>query len=88
MSAKQTTEERVGLRMVESLTTDRPIWTPKDLADYLSLSVGWVYERTKPSAVDPIPRCPGIGRVRFNTRSRAFQDWLARQIGGDFVDSD
>lgn len=70
------------------LSADKPIWTPKDLADYLSLSLAWVYERTRPGAVDPIPRCPGITRIRFNTRSRVFQDWLARQIGGDFVDSD
>jgi hypothetical protein len=62
------------------------IWKPSDLAEFLRVSVGWVYSRTGPSAPDPIPRCKGIRRIRFDTASKEFQGWLARNLGID-VDS-
>lgn len=59
---------------------DPRIWKPKDLAKFLSVSVDWVYRRTGPSADDPIPRA-NMRLVRFDTHSREFQGWLARQLG-------
>ncbi len=66
------------------------IWTVQDLADYLQVSKGWVYKRTGKNWPDPIPRCPGIGKPRFNTRSVEFLGWMERLVGTfktDDVDS-
>jgi hypothetical protein len=52
------------------------ICTIQELAAYLNVSVWWL-RRHKP------PRCPGIGRTRYNTRSRAFEEWLAGVIDVD-----
>ena len=60
------------------------IWKPKYLADFLGYSLHWVYKRTKSGAEDPPPRCPGLGRLRFDTESEAFQDWIIRQMGNPF----
>ena len=57
------------------------IWTPKQLAELLQVSVSWVYKRTESSAEDPIPRVAGVGRLRFDTHSPKFQSWMRRQIG-------
>jgi hypothetical protein len=54
------------------------IWTPADLAAYFGFSVHWVYKNTSPKADDPVPRCPGIGRLRFDTQSPSFLAWLER----------
>ncbi|MCI0485778.1 MAG: hypothetical protein L0229_04170 [Blastocatellia bacterium] len=56
------------------------IWKPKDLAEFLGVSVDWVYRRTGPSAEDPIPRA-NMRLVRFDTHSIAFQDWMRHQLG-------
>src|SRR5215470_17277334 len=63
-----------------NLPTPR-IWTPKHLAEFVSVSVSWVYKRTELRAADPIPRVPGCGRLRFDTQSLAFQSWMCRQLG-------
>jgi hypothetical protein len=52
------------------------ICTIQELAAYLNVSIWWL-RRHKP------PRCPGIGRTRYNTRSRAFEEWLAGVIDPD-----
>lgn len=62
------------------LAADR-LWNVQDLADYLRVSVHWVYKRTREGAIDPPPRCPGIRRLRFNTRDQNFRAWLERQVG-------
>lgn len=65
-------------------TLDLPaprIWQPKHLAEFLGVSVHWVYKRTETSAEDPIPRVAGVGRLRFDTHSPKFQDWMRRQLG-------
>jgi hypothetical protein len=61
------------------------IWEPKDLAQFLAVSVHWVYKRTERNAKDPIPRIPGVGRLRFDTYSVPFQQWLLRHLG--YVDT-
>jgi hypothetical protein len=61
------------------------IWKPKHLADFLGLSVHWVYKRTEGNAEDPIPRIPGVGRLSFDTHSPSFQQWISRQLG--YVDT-
>jgi hypothetical protein len=44
----------------ESLDLPGPrIWTPKHLAEFLGVSVSWVYKRTQNDAEDPIPRVLG-----------------------------
>lgn len=57
------------------------IWGPADLATFFGFSVHWVYKITKKNASDPPPRCVGLGRLRFDTQSRAFQEWIMRQLG-------
>lgn len=57
------------------------IWTPKHLAEFLGVSVSWVYKRTQNDADDPIPRVRGVGRLRFDTHAPAFQIWMRRQLG-------
>jgi hypothetical protein len=65
------------------------IWEPRDLSRFLGLSVHWVYKRTERSAKDPIPRIRGVGRLRFDTHSVEFQEWLLRQLGSvDRVEDD
>jgi predicted DNA-binding transcriptional regulator AlpA len=49
------------------------IWTPQHLAEFLGMSKHWVYKRTQEDAEDPIPRVPGIGRLRFDTWHRGEQ---------------
>ena len=63
------------------MSNSSPIWTAQQLAAFLGLSVGWVYRRSGRSSSDPIPRCPGVGVLRFNTKSPEFQRWLQRQVG-------
>jgi hypothetical protein len=55
------------------------MWGPKELARFIRVSVHWVYKRTEREADDPIPRVHGVGRLRFDTHSPAFQAWLRRQ---------
>ena len=63
------------------------VWTVKHLSDFLGVSVSWVYKRTEAAAEDPIPRVAGVGRLRFDTQSPAFQAWLRRQgVGSAHVD--
>ncbi len=57
------------------------IWSQKQLADFLGVSLSWIYKRTSPNAEDPIPRIPGIGRLKFDTENPRFQDWMRRQLG-------
>ena len=56
------------------------IWTPRELAVFLRVSVSWVHKRTKKNASDPPPRCLGLAKLRFDTGSPTFQDWVRRQI--------
>ena len=60
------------------------IWGPRDLAKFLGFSVHWVYKRTRTGAEDPPPRCPGLRRLRFDTHSEKFLEWLMRQIGNTY----
>jgi hypothetical protein len=57
------------------------VWTPQHLAEFLGVSVSWVYKRTQEKAEDPIPRVPGVGVLRFDTQSLHFQNWMQRQLG-------
>jgi hypothetical protein len=57
------------------------VWTPQHLAEFLGVSKSWVSKRTQAKAEDPIPRVPGIGRLRFDTENPRFQDWMRRQLG-------
>ena len=60
---------------------DPRVWKPQDLSAFLGVSVHWVYKRCERKADDPIPRIPGIGRLRFDTHHPDFQDWMRRQLG-------
>ena len=57
------------------------VWKPKHLANFLGVSVHWVYKRTETAAEDPIPRIPGVCRLSFDTHSPACQAWMRRQLG-------
>jgi predicted DNA-binding transcriptional regulator AlpA len=58
------------------------IWGPAELAEFFGFSIHWVYKITKKKAKDPPPRCRGLGRLRFDTQSREFQEWIERQMVG------
>jgi hypothetical protein len=57
------------------------IWDAERLAEFLGVSVHWVFKRTQRKAADPIPRVSGIGRLKFDTANPRFQDWMRRQLG-------
>jgi hypothetical protein len=57
------------------------IWTPHHLAEFLGVSTSWVLKRTQAKAEDPIPRVPGVGRLRFDTANPKFEDWMRRHLG-------
>jgi hypothetical protein len=65
---------------MERVRAESPIWDAKQLADFLGVSIYWVYRRTA-----EIPRCPGIGRFKVNTLNPQFQDWLKSKIGENAV---
>jgi hypothetical protein len=52
------------------------VWEVQQLADFLNVKPSWVYNRTKEKAANKIPRCPGVGHLRFDTWSPAFQNWM------------
>jgi hypothetical protein len=64
------------------------VWSPQHLANFLGVSIHWVYKRCQAKAEDPIPRIAGVGRLRFDTASQLFQDWMRRQLGCGYVDSE
>jgi integrase len=56
------------------------IWGPMHLAEFLGVTKHWVYKHTQKEAIDPVPHIKGVvGRLRFDTASPAFQQWLQRQ---------
>ena len=58
------------------------VWAPKHLADFLGVSISWIYKRTESGADDPIPRVAGVGRLRFDTHYPAMdQAGICRQKG-------
>lgn len=57
------------------------IWKPKHLAEFLGVSLSWIYKRTEAAADDPIPHAPGVGRLAFDTQHPDFQAWMRRQLG-------
>jgi hypothetical protein len=57
------------------------VWGPQHLADFLGLSVHWVYKRCETKAENPIPRIPNVGRIRFDTENPKFRDWMRKQLG-------
>lgn len=54
---------------------------PPQFAALLNVEVGFIYKRTKRTAKDPIPRCPGYGRLMFNPRDPKLQAWVERNFG-------
>jgi len=77
-----TRRDEASVRAVPALDLPGPrIWQLDDLAKFLRVGKSWVYKRTQANAEDPPPRCPGIGPLRFDTASPAFQSWLRRQLG-------
>jgi hypothetical protein len=78
--------KRDGASAQQKLDLPGPrIWKPTHLAEFLGVSVHWVYKRTEASADDPIPRVPGVGRLAFDTQHPDFQAWMRRQLG--YVDN-
>lgn len=64
------------------------LWMPEDLADYLSVSVGWIYKRTRRRGPETIPHIKLGKYLRFDPHSAAFQEWLERhEAGGAASDS-
>jgi hypothetical protein len=63
------------------------IWKAKDLANFLRVSMSWIYQRTKQDAEDPIPRVGGVGRLLFDSQSPEFQSWMRRQLSCTPIDN-
>lgn len=63
------------------MSASKQLLDPPDLARILGVDVTWVYGRTAKKAKDPIPRCKGFGRLKFNPRDEAFREWIARNFG-------
>jgi hypothetical protein len=74
-------QEGAGNELPDLNLPEPRIWKAKHLAEFMGVSISWVYKRTEAGAEDPIPRIPGVGRLSFDTHSTAFQDWIARQLG-------
>jgi len=59
------------------------LWTAQDLASYLAVPVGWIYDRTRREGPERIPHTKLGKYCRFDPASPAFQDWLKQhQVGG------
>ena len=54
---------------------------PPEFAAILGVAVGFIYKRTMRGAQDPIPRCPGYGRLMFNPNDPKLQEWITRNFG-------
>lgn len=54
---------------------------PAEFAAILNVEVGFIYKRTMRQAKDPIPRCPGYGRLMFNPHDPKLQAWVERNFG-------
>jgi hypothetical protein len=58
------------------------LWTVEDLAGYLSVPPGWIYDRTRRLGPERIPHTKLGKYCRFDPSSPAFQEWLRRhQVG-------
>jgi hypothetical protein len=58
------------------------LWKPQDLADYLGVPVGWIYDRTRALGPESIPHIKLGKYLRFDPQSPAFQEWLERHEVG------
>ncbi len=52
-------------------------WKPEELAEYLGVPIGWVYDRTQANGPETIPHIKLGKYIRFNPDSPAFQSWLS-----------
>jgi len=68
--------------MIEVSKTRPKLWMPADLAEYLSVPIGWIYKRTRKSGPEMIPHIKLGKYLRFDPASPAFQDWLGRHEAG------
>ncbi len=58
------------------------LWTPEDLAEYLGVTVGWVYKHCRKNCLDRVPHIKLGKYLRFDPESSEFQDWLASHYAG------
>jgi len=62
-------------------------WKPEELAGYLGVPLGWVYDRTQTNGPETIPHIKLGKYIRFNPDSPAFQSWLSTHEVGSEIDS-
>src|SRR5581483_4585025 len=60
----------------EILRPPRRFLNPQELAGYLGVPVGWIYDRTKQKGPETIPHIKLGKYLRFNPESEGFQRWL------------
>ena len=72
--------------MIEASKLGPKLWMPEDLADYLSVPVGWIYKRTQRHGPEMIPHIKLGKYLRFDPSSPAFQEWLTRHTSTTEVD--
>jgi hypothetical protein len=68
--------------MIEGSKARPKLWMPEDLAEYLSVPVGWIYKRTRNNGPELIPHIKLGKYLRFDPESPAFQDWLGSHAAG------
>ena len=56
------------------------LWNVEDLAAYIGVDTGWVYERINSKAEDYIPHLRLGKHIRFNPESQALRQWIDAHI--------
>ena len=65
-------------------TASARLWTTRQLAEHLQVSVGWVYDRTRQNGPDLIPHLKLGKYVRFEPACGQFRTWLeAQRVSGE-----
>ena len=56
------------------------LWKVEDLAAYVGVDPGWIYERTTGEADDYIPHLRFGRYIRFNPESQALREWIDAHV--------
>jgi hypothetical protein len=56
------------------------LWRVEDLAAYVGVDPGWIYERTNGQSEDCIPHLRFGKYIRFNPESQALREWIDAHI--------
>ena len=60
----------------KAVPVNQQFLNPSELARYLGVPVGWIYDRTQQNGPETIPHSKLGKYLRFNLESEAFRQWL------------